>query len=81
MHILHTVLCTFPKVLARRIYLTIKSFFREKLDARYSQGSREMYFTDRRASRQGVRVSVNTSCIGQFMIHKQDLSITLTFTN
>ena len=27
MHILHTVLYTFPKILARRIYLTIKSFF------------------------------------------------------
>ena len=26
-HILHTVLCTFPKVLTRRICLTIKSFF------------------------------------------------------
>ena len=45
------------------------------------RGQREMYFTDRRASRQGVRVSANTSCIGQFMIHKQDLSIALTFTN
>ena len=27
MHILHTVLHTFPKILTRRIYLTIKSFF------------------------------------------------------
>ena len=27
MHILHTVLYTFPKILTRRIYLTIKSFF------------------------------------------------------
>lgn len=49
------------------------------------RGQREpdkgMYFTDRRESRQGVRVSANTSCIGQFMIHKQDLSIALTFTN
>ena len=26
-YILHTVLYTFPKVLTRRIYLTIKSFF------------------------------------------------------
>ena len=26
-HILHTVLCTFTKVLTRRICLTIKSFF------------------------------------------------------
>ena len=45
------------------------------------RGQREMYFTDRRASRQGVRVSANTSCIAQFMIYKQDLSIALTFTN
>ena len=29
-HILHTVLCTFPKVLIRRICLTIKSFFKTK---------------------------------------------------
>ena len=28
MHILHTVLHTFPKVLTRRISLTIKSLFR-----------------------------------------------------
>ena len=27
MNILHTVLYTFPKILTRRIYLTIKSFF------------------------------------------------------
>ena len=27
MHILHTVLCTFPKVLRRRICLTIRTFF------------------------------------------------------
>ena len=27
MHILHTVLYTFPKVLTRRICLTVKSFF------------------------------------------------------
>ena len=27
MHILHTVLCTFPKVLTRRICLTIDSLF------------------------------------------------------
>ena len=27
MHILHTALCTFPKVLTRRICLTIKMFF------------------------------------------------------
>ena len=29
-HILHTVLCTFPKVLIRRICLTVKSFFKTK---------------------------------------------------
>ena len=27
-HILHTVLCTFPKLLTRRIWLTIKRFFK-----------------------------------------------------
>ena len=37
-HILHTALYTYPKVLTRRICLPIKSFFWEKFDTSHSWG-------------------------------------------